>query len=150
TAGGLALMAAGLLVGTGASPASAAGSVSTVTGSAYGFGTSGITLFGGTQNPVGPTPTVALSSNASNSPQSGTAATGLVQYGPATLFTADAISVQTKGSLGASGSVTSTSSVKDINKATTQTSTGSEALTADTVAGSCTASPSGTSGSATI
>ena len=146
-----ALLTTGLLFGAMASPASAAGTVTKAKGSAYGYRAYNIKLLGGSHPAIGPTPKVALTSNASNSPQSATATTGLVQYGPATLFTSDGISVLTKGALGTAGFVTSTSSVTHINKATTQpSSTGSEPLTADSIASSCSASISGTSGSTTI
>lgn len=134
----------------GAASVSAAGSVTAVTGSALGYTTANITLFGGAQNAVPPTPSATLNADASNSPQTGSATTGIVQYGPATLFTSDAIAVSTKGSLGSSGSVTSTSDVKDVNHASTQTSTGSEQLTAPDISSSCTATTSGTTGAVTV
>lgn len=144
-------LTAGLLVAMGARPVAAATNVTAVTGSAYGYHAFNIALFGGAQTPVGPTPTVALAPNASNSPQSAMAASGVVGYGPATLFSSDAISVHSSGSLGASGSVTSASSVSNINKSTTQpTITGSEPLTADNISSTCTASGSGTTGSTTV
>lgn len=149
-AGAGALLTTGLLLGAMASPASAAGTVTKAKGSAYGYRAYNIKLLGGSHPATGPTPNVALTSNASNSPQSATATTGLVQYGPATLFTSDGISLMAKGAVGTAGSVTSSSSVMHINKATTQPSTGSEPLTADSIASSCSASISGTSGSTTI
>lgn len=148
---GAALLTSWLVIAVGATSASAATNVTSVTGSAFGFSAFGITLFGGAQSDTAPTPAAKLASNASNSPQAGSATTGLVVYGPATMLTSDAIAVNTAGSLGSTGSVTSTSSVKDINKATTQqASTGSEVLTADSIAGSCSASASGTTGSTTV
>jgi hypothetical protein len=136
--GATAVLTSGLAFSASLTPVSAAGgSVTAVNGSAYGYRAFNITLFGGAQADTGPTPTVALATNASNSPQSATATTGLVAYGPATMFTSDGISVQTTGSLGTSGSVTSTSSINDINKATTQIGTGSEEVTADNVSSSC-------------
>ena len=138
------------MVTVGASVAVAAGTVTTVTGSAFGFETAGVTLFGGAQNPVVARPSVTLSPDGSNSPQTGSATTGIVQYGPATLYTSDAISVATEASLGSSGSVKSTASVKSVNKASTQSSTGSEELTANEISSACTASASGTTGSTTI
>ena len=144
-------LAVGLLATMGAKPVAAGTTVTAVTGSAYGYRAFGITIFGGAQPDTGPTPTEALASNASNSPQSGSATTALVQYGPATLLTGDAISLVSSGSIGASGSVSSSATAADLNKATTQpASTGSEILTADSVAASCSGSGSGTSGSATI
>ena len=146
-----ALLTAGSLCALGASPALAAGTVSTVTGTAFGYGSFGVSALGGPPKSTGPTPTVALAANASNSPQSASAPTAVVVYGPATLFTADAIAISTSGSLGASGSVTSTASIKDVNKATTQSSlTGGEPLTADQIAGTCKSTPAGNTGSVTI
>lgn len=148
---GAALLTSWLVIAVGATSASAATSVTSVTGSAFGFSAFGITLIGGAQPDTAPTPAAKLASDASNSPQAASATTGLIVYGPATMLTSDAIAVNTSGSLGSTGSVTSTSSVKDINKATTQqASTGSEVLTADSIAGSCSASASGTTGSTTV
>lgn len=144
------VLAAAAVFVVGAVSASAAGSVTAVTGSALGYTAANITLFGGSQNPVPPTPSVTLNGDASNSPQTGSATTGVIVYGPATLFTSDAIAVSTKGSLGSSGSVTSTSDVKDVNHASTQTSTGSEQLTAPDISSSCTANASGTTGAVTV
>ena len=144
------VLTAGLLIAMGVTPARAGTSVTAVTGSALGYHSFGITLFGGAQPDVGPTPTEALAANASNSPQSGSATTALVQYGPATLLTGDAISLVSTASLGTTGSVSSSATATDLNKATTQpASTGSEVLTADSVSASCSGSGSGTTGSAT-
>lgn len=132
-----------VLVVVGATEVSAS---TTVAGSAYGFSAPNISLFGAAQTPVGPTPTVSLTSDASNSPQSGSATTGAVVYGPAVLFTSDAITVKTSGS---SSSVQSTSTVTDINKASTQTSTGSEELTANSLSSTCSNSGTGNTGSTT-
>ncbi|HEX8769893.1 MAG TPA: hypothetical protein VF711_03905, partial [Acidimicrobiales bacterium] len=142
---------AAMALGAGVSPAAAAAvEVTAVNGSAYGY-YANITLFGGHQTPTGPTPTVSLAQNASNSPQTATASTGIVQYTPATFFTSDRIDVSTQGSLGTSGSVTSSSTVTDVNRATTQSaSTGSEILTAGSVSSTCTADASGVSRSATF
>jgi hypothetical protein len=41
-----------------------------------------MSLFGGPYNTTGPTPTVTLTSNASNNPQTATAATGSATAGP--------------------------------------------------------------------
>lgn len=145
------LVAAGLIVMSGVWPASAAGVVTAVNGSAYGYRAFNINLLNNPQPDTGPTPSVALTANASNSPQSGSATTALVSYGPATLLTGDASSVQASGSLGASGSVSTSSTLTDINKATTQPSTGSEVLTADSMSSSCTASASAAAaGSTTV
>src|SRR5262245_26873039 len=92
--------------------------VTAVVGSAYGYRAFNITLFGGSQTPAGPTPTVTLASNASNSPLDATAACGFVGYGPANVFTSDGLEVHAEGSLGAGGSVTATSDVTNVNKRT--------------------------------
>lgn len=144
------VLAAAAVCAVGAASVSAASTVTSVTGSALGYVTSNITLFTAPQTPTPATPSVTLSADASNSPQTGSTTTGVIVYGPATLFTSDAIAVSTKGSLGASGSVTSTSDIKDVNHASTQTSTGSEQLTAPEISSSCTATTSGTSGAVTI
>ena len=143
------MLAVGLVFALGGATASASG-VTTVAGSAYGYHAFNISFFGGGQPDTGPTPAVALAPNASNSPQSASSTTGLVVYGPATLFTSDAESASSSGSLGATGSVTSSTSVIDINKATTQPGTGSELLTADKITSTCTATTSGASGSTSV
>lgn len=147
---GLAALSA-LVMAAGVNPAWAGHGVTAVEGSAYGYRAYNISFFGGAQSDTGPTPSVALTSNASNSPQSASATTGLVYYQPAVLFTSDDISVSSTGSLGSSGSVSSSSSVDNINQASTQaTLTGSEILTADDITGSCTKNTSTTSGSTSI
>ncbi|MDP9387074.1 MAG: Ig-like domain-containing protein [Actinomycetota bacterium] len=139
------------LMAIGVRPATATHSnVTAVKGSAFGYHADEISLFGGAQSDTGPTPTVTLASDASNSPQTASASTGIVQYGPATLFSSDDIDVSSSGSLGTTGSVTTSTSLKNVNKATTQPSTGSEILTADSIASTCTASGSATSGSTTL
>lgn len=148
----IALGAASLAIplGVAMQPAAATTEVTAVTGAAFGYWATNVSLFGGKQPDTGPTPAVAVAANASNSPQSATATTGLVQYGPATLFSSDAESASTQGSLGAGGSVTSSTDVANINKASTQPSTGSERFTADGVHSTCSASLSGTAGGVTI
>lgn len=147
---GMAVLAASALVtAVGVSPAWA--TVTAVNGSAYGYRAYNINLFGGAQTDTGPTPSVTLASNASNSPQNASATSGSVVYGPAVLFTSDGISVSSSGSTGTSGSVTSSSSVNNINKSTTQpTITGSEILTADNISSTCTKSQSTTTASTSI
>ncbi len=155
---------------TGIAPASANHStVTAVKGSGFGYWANGVSLFGGAQADTGPTPTVTLASDASNNPQTASAATGRVAYGPANLFTSDAITVSTSGSLGDTGSVTTSSDIQNVNYASTQpTTTGSEVFgypppeTDPTyinfnpnnlrtrVAGTATASATGVTGSATI
>ncbi|MGI9119627.1 MAG: FG-GAP repeat domain-containing protein [Acidimicrobiales bacterium] len=139
-------------------------------GSAFGYWANGISLFGGAQPDTGPTPTVTLAADASNSPQSAAAATGLVSYGPARLLTSDTITLTSAGSLGTSGSVTTSSDIQNVNYAATQpTNTGSEIFgypppeppnsqyinfnpnnLHTSVAGTATASESGVTGSTTI
>lgn len=141
----LAALLAAALLGLGV-PNALAANVTSVTGSAYGYRAFNIVLLGGSQADTGPTPSVTLASNASNSPQTASATSGLVQYGPAVLFTSDGISVTTSGSLGPSGSVSSSTQTLNINKSTTQpTLTGSEIFTADRVQSTCSASQSSTS-----
>ncbi len=135
---------------SGLSSASAATRVTAVKGSAFGYHADNISLFGGAQPDTGPVPTVTLATNASNSPQNATVTTGLVQYGPATLFSSDQISVSTSGSLGQNGSATSSTSITNVNKAVTQPDTGSEILTADRIASTCTAAIGGVTRSTSI
>ncbi len=144
----VALVCAAVVQGAGVGRAFATHStVDSVAGSAYGY-FSNVSLFGGPFNTRGPTPTVTLAPDASNSPQSATQASGLVQYGPAVLFTSDQIDVSTSGSLGEAGGATSSSTVQNVNKSTTQPElTGSEVFTATTVSSTCTASATGVSGS---
>ena len=151
-AGGAVLaLTAGMAFVMGGATAAAASSVTTVAGVAYGYHAYSMSFFGGLQKDTGPTPIATLAPNASNSPQTSTSSTGLVQYGPATLFTSDGISATTSGSLGTTGSVTSHTSVADINKASTQPlNTGSEQLTADNISSRCSASTSGASGGTTV
>lgn len=142
--GAVALLTSGLFFASAAGPASAATGVASVTGSAFGFGGFSVSALGGPPKNTGPTPAVSLTSSASNSPQSGTAPSGSVTYGPADLLSTGALSVQTTGSLGATGSVNSTADAKTLN------TTGNEPLTASDVASTCKASTSGNTGSATV
>lgn len=143
------LCVSALVMGVGASPAWA--TVTAVTGSAYGYRAYNINLLGSAQSDTGPTPSVSLASNASNSPRVASVTSGLVSYGPAVLFTSDDISVDSSGSTGASGSVTSDASIDNINKSSTQpTLTGSEILTADNISSTCTATTATPSGSTSI
>lgn len=142
----------GTLLGVGLPSANATHmNVTSVRGSASGYWADNISLFGGAQPDTGPTPSVNLASNASNSPQPGVAPSGQVQYGPAVLFTSDLIAVTTAGSLGTSGSVTSRSSIRNINKSVIQLSaTGSEIFTADSVSATATAGEGGVGGSTAV
>lgn len=148
---GVLLACSAMSLAVGQAPAVASSNnVTAVQGSAFGYHADNIVLLGGSQSDTGPTPSVALASNASNSPQTASATTGLVAYGPATLFTSDDINVSATGSLGTSGAAASTASVDDVNQAGTQSSTGTEILTATGIDSSCSASPSGNNGSTTI
>ncbi len=123
--------------------------VATVTGSAYGYRAFNLTLFGGGQPDVGPTPIVTLAPDASNSPQAATAPSGKVIIAEtAIVMTSDQINVSTSGQLGPGGSVTSTASLQNLNKSTTQPlDTGGEVLTADSLSSTCSANESGVSAS---
>ena len=145
-----AALVSAMTLGSGVSQAMAAGNVTSVVGSAYGYRAYGISLFGGAQPNTGPKPSVKLAADASNSPRTASVSTGLVQYGPAVLFTSDRIDVATSGSLGATGSVTSSTKIQNVNKATTQPDTGSEILTADNISSKCTKSASGSSRTTSI
>jgi hypothetical protein len=143
------IAASALVTAVGVSPAWAG--VTAVNGSAYGYRAYNINLFGSPQSDTGPAQSVALASNASNSPQSASAASGVVAYGPAVLFTSDSVVVSTFGTIGASGSVTSSARADHVNKSTTQpTITGSEILTADRISSTCTAKTATPTGSTTI
>ena len=71
-----------------------------------------------------------------------------MQYGPATVFSADQIDVS--AALTSTGSVVSSSAVTNVNQATTQPSTGSEVLTADRIQSTRTATSTGAGGSTTV
>ncbi|MGH9177193.1 MAG: hypothetical protein ACRD0N_01375 [Acidimicrobiales bacterium] len=146
----IALAGSALLLAGPAGPALAAPKVTAVNGSALGYWADNISLFGGAQPDTGPTPSVTLASNASNSPQAASTTTGLVQYGPATLFSSDGISVNSSGATGPSGFATSSTSITNVNKAATQPNTGSEIFTADGVASTCSATISGLTRSTSI
>ena len=131
----------GLIVLSGPSKAD----VSAVRGSAYGYFSS-VSLFGGPAMTRGPAPTIALPPGGTNSVPN-----AIIQYGPAILFSSDQITVSSTGTTGPAGSVTSTATIDNINKSTTQpTLTGSEVFTADRLSSTCTASESGVSGSTTV
>ncbi len=75
----------------------------------------------------------------------------MVSYGPAVLFTSDDVNTSSSGSIGASGSVTSSTDILNINKSTTQpTITGGEILTANEITSTCTATTATPTGSTTI
>ena len=113
-----------------------------VTGSAFGYHSS-VTIFG-MSDVDGPAPTVALAPNASNSPQSATAPTGNASAGPAVIFSWGSIAINTQGSLGPGGSVTSSATIQNVN------ASGNENLTAATLASTCAATEAGLSATTTI
>ena len=130
----------GLIAFSGSSSAD----VTAVRGNAFGYSVPNLTIFGGAQTPVSPTPNVTLAPDASNSPQTASAATGSIRFGPAQLFSSGPIAVHTEGALGPNGFVTSTTDIQNIN------TSGQEVFTASQVASTCTASESGVSGSTTV
>lgn len=99
----------GLLLALAMRPAVA--DVTEVTGSAYGF-FSDVSLFGGPSSERGPEPTVELAEDASNSPQEASVDEAAAVYGPAEVFRSGQIDVRVEGTLGAGGSVTSSSRVQ--------------------------------------
>ncbi len=139
----LLLTSAILMFGLG--QASAQADVTAVKGSAYGYSCS-VSVFGGLFScaPPGPTPTVTLATDASNSPQTASAASARADAGPATIFTSGRIDVSTQGTLGPTGSVTSTANIANVN------ASGQENFTASNLASTCTASETARSGSTTI
>jgi hypothetical protein len=136
------LLFCGLVAGIVPGPAAA--DVTAVRGSAYGYFADNISIFGGAQPDTGPVPTVALPAGGSASPVTGSAATGLVKYGPATIFSSGAITLSTQGTTGPSGSVTTSANLANVN------SSGQEVFTASALSSTCTASESGRSGSTSI
>jgi Bacterial Ig-like domain len=139
----LASMALALvLIGIGQGSANA--EVTGVKGNAYGYFAS-VSLFGGPPNTRGPTPTVTLPSSGSATPITATAPTGLVQIGPAILFSSGQLDVSTRGTTGSTGLVTSSTNIQSVN------TSGNEVFTADNVASRCTATEADiSSGSTTI
>ena len=112
-----------------------------VTGSTYGFYAS-VSLFGSPPNLAGPEPTVTLPAEGGNEEASAPSAAAV--FGPATIFTSGPLTVTTEGTTGASGSVTSTATIEDIN------SSGDEVFTAENLDSTCTASETGVTGSTTV
>jgi hypothetical protein len=127
---------------TGIHPAGA--DVTAVRGNAFGYSVPSLTIFGGAQTPVAPTPNVTLTSDASNSPQNASAPTGSIRFGPAQLLSSGPIAVSTQGSLGAGGSVTSSADIQNLN------TSGQEVFTASRLQSTCNASEGGVSGSTTV
>lgn len=136
---GVTLLVAGMLAVVGPRPAAA--DVAAVTASAYGYRAFNISLFGGAQPEQGPAPRVDLAADASNSPQTASAPSARVEYGPAVLFESGAIEVRSEGRTGAGGSATSSSSA---------TGVGPGPFTAGSTRSTCTASESAVTGSVTI
>lgn len=126
----------------GIAPITAHADVTSVKGSAYGYFSS-VGLFGGPPSNSGPTPAVTLPL-AGGGPITATAPSASATVGPATLFSSDALSVTTQGTIGPSGSVTTSTSIQNVNKS------GVEQVTAATVASTCSASGSGVSASTTF
>ncbi len=89
-------------------------------------------------------PTVTLPPGGSAVPVTASSPTGLVQYGPAILFTSGPITVSTQGTTGPTGSVTSSANITTVNTSM------QEVLTAAGLSSTCTASEGGATGSTTI
>lgn len=137
-----AMLAAILLIGAGQGPAHA--DVTGVKGNAYGYFAS-VSLFGGPPNTRGPTPTVTLPPSGSATSITATAPTGLVQFGPAIVFSSGQLDVSTRGTTGSTGLVTSSTNIQSVN------TSGNEVFTADNVSSKCTATEADiSSGSTTI
>lgn len=130
-----------LLWGLGQRPAQA--DVAAVNGSAYGYSCV-ISAVGSTCAPRGPTPTVSLAPDASNSPQTAGAASARADSGPATIFSSGRIDVSTQGTLGPAGAVTSSTNIANVN------ASGQENFTASNLASTCSASETALSGSTAI
>ena len=119
----------------------AGGATTGVGGGAYGFFVS-VGLFGGPPATRGPTPTVTLPAAGSATPVTDTAPSARAQFGPAVIFSSGKLDVSTQGTPG--GSVTSSATVSNVNASE------QEVLTASSVRSTCTASATGTTGSATF
>ena len=110
--------------------------VTAVRGRAYGAFAS-VSLFGGPPNVSGPAPEVNLPPTGSAVPLTANVATRTVQFGPAIIFSSDAITVSTQGTLGPGGSVTSSSDITNANRS------GQEVFDVFRVQCSCTATETG-------
>ncbi len=117
--------------------------VTAVSGSAYGF-FSNVGLFGGPPSTRGPAPTVTLPPGGSAVPITATATTGSAIVGPGRFFSSGPLNVSTQGTIGPDGSVTSSTSITNVN------TSGVEVFTASNVASTSTAYKAGVSGSTTI
>jgi hypothetical protein len=129
---------AGLIAAGGPSGADVTG----VTGSAFGVSIQNLRLFGGLQSPIGPAPVVTLPPNGTL--QTLTVPSEVVAAGPATFFESGTETVSTQGTLGPTGSVTSSAMINAISNAH------GEQFTADSLSATCTASQTGVTGSTTI
>jgi hypothetical protein len=132
----------------------AATTVTADIGSAYGV-SANVALFGSPQPPFGPAPTVTLPAGG-HSVISANAASEDVVYGPATFFSSGTEKVTTKGTIGATGSVVSTTSVASASQAA-GTCPGTETacvyagpFTADSMASHCKATQTALTGKATF
>ncbi len=138
--GAVALLAlgSGLLVATGSPSTAQTGGV---TGRAYGYSLT-VSLFGGVQPPVVPTPAVELPAGGSATPVTADALTGDAKRGPAQFFSSGPIAVSTEGTSG--GTVTSSAEIQTLN------TSGQESLTADSIVSTCEATGTNATGSTTI
>src|SRR5687768_10926414 len=94
--------------------------VTSVVGNASGYSCN-VTIFATfVCSPTSATPSVTLAADASNSPVNATVMTGTATAGPATLFSSGQISVSTQGSTGPGGSVSSTSTIQNVNAGGTE------------------------------
>ncbi|MDQ4134218.1 MAG: hypothetical protein M3179_13700 [Actinomycetota bacterium] len=138
----LAVAASTLMLVGGGQPASGVHrTVTEVEGSAFGCFAS-VGLFGGPPNVRGPIATATL-------PPGGGADTEAtptcnIVIGPANLFTSGPTLVETVGSTGPTGSVSSSATLAPVN------TSGDEIFTASSLSGTCTASESGVVGSTTV
>jgi hypothetical protein len=125
------------------SPSLSGADVTAVIGEAYGYSFN-VTTPGGPSTRV-PTPLVTLPPAGSSTPITATAGRGSAIAGPATLAGFSGLDVSTQGTLGASGSVTSSATVSGLN-----TTNGGQ-ITATSLSSTCTASSTGTlTGSTTV
>ena len=124
-------------------PAAAHADVTAVKGSAFGYQCT-VTALGSSCSAAAAAPSVTLAADASNSPQTTTVPTANASAGPATIFSSGPLTVRTEGTLGAGGSVTSSTDIQNVNAG------GSEPLTAVRATSSCSGNEAGVSGSAAI
>ena len=104
---------AGLVLALSGQAAAAPATVTTDTGNAFGVSEVNVTLFGGTPFNFGPAPTITVPSGGSGGTKLTASATSEnVTAGPATFFSSGPETVTTKGTVGATGSVQSTTSIK--------------------------------------